>query len=245
MLAGRREYFALGMVRKIGFSTKTRVYNSLNWPIAGPLWRVAACLMVGCRAFGHPYHKSPSWGKVECFDKTMNKTRKGDWFLTYTGKQFWPLDPRPEDVCIEDIAHALANINRFGGHCRISYSVGQHSLVVHRVCSTFQALMHDSAEAYIGDMVRPLKMHMPDFQACEWLVWYAICDRFDIDPVMRPEVKNADNIALVTERRDLMKGGPRWEIEDHYKPRRQVIVPLVPDFIERQFLKEFNLYQTK
>lgn len=47
----------------------------------------------------------------------MNE-RKGDWFLTYTGIHFYPMDPRPEEVCIEDIAHALALQCRFNGHCQ-------------------------------------------------------------------------------------------------------------------------------
>lgn len=76
---------------------------------------------------------------------------------TYTGRKFWPLDPRPEDVCIEDIAHALSLKCRFGGHCKRFYSVAQHGALV---CNTLnvnggrrspvllmQGLMHDAAEA--------------------------------------------------------------------------------------------------
>lgn len=55
--------------------------------------------------------------------------RRGDFICTYTGRKFYPLDPRPEDVCIEDIAHALALVNRFGGHTRVPYSVAQHSVL--------------------------------------------------------------------------------------------------------------------
>ena len=56
--------------------------------------------------------------------------RVGDWIQVYTGGQFWPLDPRPEEIHIEDIAHALALTCRFTGHCREFYSVAQHSLLV-------------------------------------------------------------------------------------------------------------------
>lgn len=77
-----------------------------------------------------------------------------------TGRQVWPLDPRPEDISVEDIAHALAMQCRFNGHCLTFYSVAQHSVMVSKVCPPEWArvgLMHDAAEAYLGDMIRPLK----------------------------------------------------------------------------------------
>jgi uncharacterized protein len=49
---------------------------------------------------------------------------------TYTGRQYWPLDPRPEDVRVEDIAHHLSLINRFCGATRVAWSVGIHSIGV-------------------------------------------------------------------------------------------------------------------
>jgi hypothetical protein len=52
---------------------------------------------------------------------------RGDWFQTYTGRKFYPLAPRPEDVCVEDIAFSLAKVCRFGGHCQTFYSVLQHT----------------------------------------------------------------------------------------------------------------------
>ena len=50
------------------------------------------------------------------------------WIQTFTGKRMYPLDPKPEDICIEDIAHALSNICRFTGHTKKFYSVGEHSI---------------------------------------------------------------------------------------------------------------------
>ncbi len=55
---------------------------------------------------------------------------RGDWMQTATGRQFWPMDPRPHEVFIEDIAHALSMICRFGGHCRRFYSVAEHSVLI-------------------------------------------------------------------------------------------------------------------
>lgn len=54
--------------------------------------------------------------------------RKGDWIQTVTGRPFWPLDPRVEELDIRDIAHSLAMQCRFGGHCHRFYSVAEHSV---------------------------------------------------------------------------------------------------------------------
>lgn len=137
--------------------------------------------------------------------------RKGNWFQTYTGIAFWPLDPRPEEVCIEDIAHPLSMQCRYNGHCREFYSVAQHSVLVSSILDKDAAwgLMHDAAEAYIGDMVRPIKLHMPTFRDVEALVMRAICQRFGL-PIVEPRsVKQADDILLMTERRDLLASPTR------------------------------------
>lgn len=87
---------------------------------------------------------------------------------TYTGKHVNPLDLRPEDICIEDIAHALACCNRFAGHTKKPISVAQHSVYVSRLLAgtpfEMQALLHDAAEAYLGDITKWIK-HTPEFEA--------------------------------------------------------------------------------
>src|SRR5579862_5085028 len=97
------------------------------------------------------------------------------WIQTYTGRKFWPLDPRSWDVCLEDVAHALAVKCRYGGHCRGFYSVAQHSVLVSQLLAEWKAdiwtvrwgLLHDANEAYSADVVRPIKNTMRD-------VWKAI-----------------------------------------------------------------------
>lgn len=169
--------------------------------------------------------------------------RNGDWFLTFTGKQFYPIDPHPEDIGIWDIAHALARVCRFGGHCRQFYSVAQHSVLVSEHCefNAFQGLMHDATEAYIGDMVRPLKLSMPDYKVAEARLWDAICERFDIPKEMNPEVKVNDNRALMTERRDLCTPtNHRWSLDElGFKPFDKVIQPLDPDMAEVRFMEKY------
>ena len=79
---------------------------------------------------------------------------------TYTGRLVDPFNLQPEDVCIEDIAHALANTCRFSGHTREFYSVAQHSVLVAQHCADedkMAGLLHDAAEAYMGDVCSTIK----------------------------------------------------------------------------------------
>ena len=85
------------------------------------------------------------------------------WIQTYTGRKFHPLRPRVAEVDVRDIAHALSLKCRFGGHCRVFYSVAEHSVRVSRVLEAkgrelaVWGLMHDAGEAYLPDVGRPVK----------------------------------------------------------------------------------------
>src|SRR5208282_6622849 len=83
------------------------------------------------------------------------------WIRTFSGGRFYVLEPRVEDVRIEDIAHALSMQCRFTGHVREFYSVAEHSVWVSRYSHREDALwglLHDASESYIGDMSTPLKL---------------------------------------------------------------------------------------
>lgn len=140
----------------------------------------------------------------------VKETRIGDWMQTAHGR-FYPLDPRPEEIHIEDIARALSRICRFGGHSRAFYSVAQHSVHVSELCTPEHALaglLHDAAEAYIGDMVRPLKRNeaMLPFQAVEHGIMCVVWERFDLPHGydIGRKIAHADEVMLATEARDLM-----------------------------------------
>ncbi len=188
--------------------------------------------------------------------------RKGDWCQTYTGRQFWPLDPRPEEVCIEDIAHALSLVCRFGGHCRTFYSVAQHSVLVshevERHLSSLEwanewardggtriyalgGLLHDAAEAYIGDMIRPLKRCMPTFQEAEDDVLLAIGEWFGLTSATLggPIVKRADEVLLATEARDLMGGQSAGKWSLRADPLPDHIGAWSAEDAEQAFLRRF------
>lgn len=133
--------------------------------------------------------------------------------LTATGRQFFPLDPRPEDVCIEDIAHALSNLCRFGGHCRLFYSVAEHSVHVARSFSdrrlALGALLHDAAEAYLVDVPRPVKKVLAKYGEIELNVEVAIAEKFDLLwPIKQPAIAEADDRILIDERDQVMPPCP-------------------------------------
>jgi hypothetical protein len=135
-------------------------------------------------------------------------SRVGDWIQTFSGGQFWPLDPRADEVLLVDIAHQLAKVCRFGGATLDFYSVAEHSLRVADLVPPelrLQALLHDAAEAYCGDVVRPLKRNLVGFDEVEARIARVIGERFGVDLVtLHPLVKQADNEMLAVECRDLL-----------------------------------------
>lgn len=170
--------------------------------------------------------------------------RHGDWMQTFTGRQFWPLDPRPEEVHIQDIAHALANDCRYGGHCRRFYSVAEHSVLLARAVSApnrLAALMHDAPEGYLGDLIRPVKRSMPVYRTTESAIWLAICARFGLGPELPAEVHEADTRILVDEREQNMAAPPApWNATEQVEALGVTLRFWKPDEAEFWFLSEFD-----
>jgi len=131
------------------------------------------------------------------------------WILTHSGVRFWPLDPRAEEVRIEDIAHALARLCRFAGHVACAhYSVAQHSVLVSHACHPDDALwglLHDATEAYLVDVPSPVKRApaLASYRAAERQLERVIAERFGLPLAMPPSVRLADARLLATEKRDL------------------------------------------
>ena len=119
-----------------------------------------------------------------------------DWIQTYTGRKFYPTHPRAADVHILDIAHHLSLRCRFSGGCREFYSVAQHSVLVSQMVPEQDALwglLHDAAEAYTGDLIRPLK-HRPElrpFLEVEASIETVIAEAYDV-PLGHSAIKEAD-----------------------------------------------------
>src|SRR5262245_34867592 len=90
--------------------------------------------------------------------------------------------PSASEFTIEDIAHGLANICRYAGQCSNFYSVAEHSILVSETAKgfEFEALLHDAAEAFMGDITRPLKQMLPEYKRIEREVEHAIFERFGV-----------------------------------------------------------------
>lgn len=178
----------------------------------------------------------------------MDQERIGSWMQTYTGKQFFPLSPRIEDIDIRDIAHSLSLTCRYAGHVTKFYSVAEHCVHMSDFVSprhALWALMHDSAEAYVGDMVRPLKQNMPQFKNAENRILSMIARKFDLPGVALLEVPSAvneaDNRILLDEKHVLMPNSPEpWFQENHYEPLGVTIQCWEPKAAEMIFLKRFE-----
>lgn len=177
-------------------------------------------------------------GVGACCRESMDGPREQALIRTVSGRLVDLLSPAPESLCVQDIAHALARLARFNGHTRgpVCYSVAQHSLWVaaylERVSGGDQALMlhgllHDAAEAYLGDMLRPLK------QVSQVEQWFRLLERQMLVaiyaalhlPFPTPDeaeaVRHADAKALTVEHDALVMPGtwsPRKHKEGVQKP---------------------------
>jgi len=173
--------------------------------------------------------------------------RKGYYIRTFTGRKYWPMDPRAEDICIEDVAHALSNLCRFTGHTAKFYSVAEHSVYVSFLVPehlAFAALMHDAHEAYINDIAKPLKLCLPEYNAVELSNWLVMAEAFDLPFTLPAEIKEADSAAFRAERIQLMTAwqGPLVDADtvgEGYTP----VAPklgMLPEQAKATFLERFN-----
>ena len=135
-----------------------------------------------------------------------------------SGKYFNYLDPDPDVITIEVIAHALSNIGRYAGHTERFYSVAEHSLRCFDIDTTAETLMHDAAEAFLLDMPTPLKMLLPDYKAIEERIEQVIFTKFNLAWPMSAATKRADLIMLATEKRDLLTECGEWAVLEGVEP---------------------------
>lgn len=136
---------------------------------------------------------------------------------TFTGKKFDPLNMTTEDVSLEDIAHALSLMCRGGGHLKHFYSVGQHSINCMKEAKArnyperiqLACLLHDASEAYIADIIRPVKVHLPDYYKIEDEIMNCIFKKFGLSYLSEEEAaawKQIDDEILDHELKNLMVG---------------------------------------
>lgn len=178
--------------------------------------------------------------------------RVGDWMCTFHGHKVYPLDPRPEEVCMIDIAHSLSMQCRYSGMTSKFYSVAEHCLLMaltaRQVGYTPQIqlamLVHDAAEAYLSDVIRPIKHSMPEYKAHETAMYAAIHERFawpwPVDSWMNTTPIHAyDNYILYDEVSQLLAPTPEdWHMR--YAPGLGVtILNLAPKYAKELYLAAY------
>lgn len=142
--------------------------------------------------------------------------RVGNYIQVNSGRSFYVLDPRPEDIVVQDIAHSLSNLCRFTGHGDRFYSVGEHSVHCARIArklglTTLQqlyALGHDASESVMNDLARPVKQNIPQYKEIEDNVMKVMWEVMGLPEPSEEDyhiVKMLDNTLLLHELQQLMK----------------------------------------
>lgn len=171
--------------------------------------------------------------------------------MTVSGSYFNFEEPDPNSFTIEDIAYALSNTCRFGGHCSPYYSVAAHCVYVSYLVEpqyALEALLHDAAEAFVGDIPSPLKRMLGHhFKDIEHRVEDCIMKKFGVKQtaISKIEVKAADLIALRTEREELLPRGTEgdawwWVVEDGIEVSDEPLIHHSKAIMEEVFLARFQ-----
>jgi uncharacterized protein len=177
--------------------------------------------------------------------------RVGDWCPTQSGVKFWTLDPHPDEIFIEDIAHGLSNQCRFGGQADPFLSVAQHCWEASYQVPpelALAALLHDASEAYLPDIPAPIKPYIPQYVAYEKRLMQAIALKFGLTMAQleHPTIKkDIDKRIVHNEKVAVMKNSLhlKWNTPGEPIPGLE-IVPWWPPEAKQRFLERFyELYQ--
>jgi len=165
----------------------------------------------------------------------MNNVKNGV-INTYSGLLIDLLNPTVDMIDIEDIARGLAFKGHFGGQTPFYFSIAQHSVLVQNLMiedyfgntkMLLLGLLHDASEAYIGDMVKPLKVHMSEFCEVEGVLMEVICEKYGLDYTAIDEVKSYDKLAQRMEFKTFFEGA-------------SLVGPISPEDSIKVFLETFN-----
>lgn len=174
--------------------------------------------------------------------------RKGDFI--YTGKEveFYPLDPREDEILIEDIGHALSLICRGNGHTKHFYSVAQHSINCAKEARErgyskrvqLACLLHDGSEAYLSDITRPVKKELKEYLIIEDKLQNEIYKKYGVADLTNEEltlIKKVDDAMLKYEMKHLMNF---HEIVGEDLVGNYSLNFILMNEVEREFLELFN-----
>jgi len=188
--------------------------------------------------------------EVSKFNPYEDPTRKGGSIQTFSGIIFYPLDPRVEEILLEDVAHALSHKARFTGHTSKLYTTAEHAWRVsahlaylgYDLMTQFVGLHHDDSDAYLPDVPTPLKV-LPEFQwfrELEKRIEHLCYERFGCIVGDYKPVKQADITLLLTEKRDLMpQKNSDWGMKFNADPipYPYIIEPWIPEVAKRRYLE--------
>ena len=165
---------------------------------------------------------------------------------TFTGRYIDPVNPKPDDISITDIAHALSNCCRFAGHTKDFYPVAQHSVLVSLHCDQKDAmhgLLHDASEAYLTDLPKPVKHNstgtLDFFRALENKLSAVIWKKYGLATIEPTSVREADRRVLATEIRDLTHFKRSIDPNEN-DPYEFEIIPLDPIDAKYYFLARYK-----
>ena len=172
-----------------------------------------------------------------------------NYITTYTGLHFYPTEPNPDGLRMEDIAHALSLLCRGNGHTKTFFSVGQHCLHCAREAQArgysrrvaLACLLHDASEAYLSDVPRPFKQSMPQYRVLENRLLDVIYTKFLGAPLTDEEaalVKQIDDDMLYFDLRLLLnepsnEAGPEMKSAFSYD-----VLPF--ETVEREYLELYK-----
>lgn len=157
------------------------------------------------------------------------------------------IDPQPNQICLKDIATGLANTCRFGGQVNRFYSVAEHTLLVWYLAPANlkrAALLHDAPEAYLGDVIKPLKVMIADsYDPYEDRFAQVIFDKYRVDINQLKEIKRLDLAALGLEHEYLQINTDATMIPRIFDWIRSELVFSTPyDMLMEVFTREFGQY---
>jgi hypothetical protein len=154
------------------------------------------------------------------------------YYITHSGRRIYLERVSENDICLQDIAHHLTKICRYGGALGLNqhYSVAQHSYLLPIYASKVgynkavqrALLLHDATEAYLGDIVSGLKKLLPDYVALERRLAEIIQNKYStpINNEVFEIVKELDTRIILDEAKAFMP--------HHYAHFTDQLKPLLP-----------------
>lgn len=100
---------------------------------------------------------------------------------TISGQIVHVIGPDPVTLRMDDIAWSLGRQLRYNGHMQQDYTVAHHCVIMSYVVPppyALEALLHDSGEAYMGDITWPVKQLFPELEEIESELTYDIMDKY-------------------------------------------------------------------